>query len=359
MRKHARLLFHKSLDSLVLAIEHFNRPWDRGRPEAVLILLDRAFELLLKAAILHKGGKIRERYAKETIGFDKCVRKCLTDATVQCLKEEEGLTVQIINSLRDAAQHDMVELSEQELYMYAQAGVTLYRDFIRRVFNVALADYLPERVLPVSTQPPRDLHSMVETDFAEIKQLLKPHSRRQLEAKAKLKALAIVEASLEGVRSQPSELEVNDLARRVRAGKRWQDLFPGVASLQISTEASGISVQIRITKKEGEKVQIVPEGTPGATVLAVKRVNELDYYSLGLHDLAKKVDLGPNKALAVIKHLKLQDNEDYFKVVKLGKTEFKRYSPKALEAIKTSLPNLNLHEIWNSHKPTGRPKSAG
>jgi hypothetical protein len=36
-----------------------------------LILLDRSFELLLKAAILHKDGKIREPYAKETIGFDR------------------------------------------------------------------------------------------------------------------------------------------------------------------------------------------------------------------------------------------------------------------------------------------------
>ncbi|MGE0679916.1 MAG: DUF3644 domain-containing protein [Candidatus Binatia bacterium] len=166
------------MDSLVLSIDHFNQPWDRGRREAVLILLDHAFELLLKAAILHKGGKIREPYAKETIGFDKCVRKCLTDAKVKCLKEEEGLTIQIINSLRDAAQHDIVELSEQELYMYSQAGVTLYKDLLKRVFDEKLADYLPERVLPVSTEPPRDLHSMVEADFSEIRKLLKPHSRR-------------------------------------------------------------------------------------------------------------------------------------------------------------------------------------
>ena len=60
MRKHVRLLFEKSLDSLVLSIDHFNQPWDRGRKEAVLILLNHTFELLLKAAILHRGGKIRE-----------------------------------------------------------------------------------------------------------------------------------------------------------------------------------------------------------------------------------------------------------------------------------------------------------
>jgi len=58
MKKQAKLLFEKAVDSLIISISHFNNPWDRGRKEAVLILLDRAFELLLKTIILHKGGKI-------------------------------------------------------------------------------------------------------------------------------------------------------------------------------------------------------------------------------------------------------------------------------------------------------------
>lgn len=103
MKKEIKLLLGKSLDSLVLSVEHFNRSWDRGREEAVLILLDRAFELFLKAIILEKGGKIRDKGSRETYGFDKCVRKCLSDSTVKCLSEEEALTIQIINSLRDAA----------------------------------------------------------------------------------------------------------------------------------------------------------------------------------------------------------------------------------------------------------------
>jgi len=269
LNKQPKLLFEKSLDSFVLSIEHFNRPWDRGRHEAVLILLDRAFELLLKSIILHKGGKIREAYEKETIGFEKCVRKCISDNQVKCLTEEEGLTIQIINSFRDAAQHDIVVLSEQELYMYSQAGVTLYKDLIKKVFNEDLKSHLPERILPISTQPPTDLHAMVEADFKQIKSLLKPKSRKQLDAKARLKSLAIIESSLEGIRNQPSELEINKLAKNVQSGNKWQDIFPGIASLNIDTIGSGINVYIRITKKEGEKVQLVPEGTPGATVLAV------------------------------------------------------------------------------------------
>jgi hypothetical protein len=251
--------------------------------------------------------------------------KCLSDAKVRCLTDEQGLTIQILNSFRDAAQHDIVELSEQELYMYSQAGVTLYADLLSKVFKDTLKNHLPERVLPVSTEPPRDLHTMIEADFKEIKNLVRPHSRRQLEAKAKLKSLAIVEASLEGIRSQPSEIEIRKLVNEVRAGRKWQDIFRGISLLQISTEGTGIDVNIRITKRQGETVQLVPEGTPGATILAVKRVNELDFDSLGLKQIAKKVKLTEPRTLALIRHLKLQESDEYFKIVKLGKSEFKRY----------------------------------
>src|SRR5215207_4859974 len=81
-------------------------------------------------------------------------------------------------------------------------------------------------------------------------------------------------------------------------------------------------------KKEGEAVHIVPEGTPGATVVAVRRVNELDFYSLGLRDLAKKLGVGPTRLLWLIKKEGLQKNADFFKEIKIGKSSHKRYSGK-------------------------------
>jgi hypothetical protein len=84
MKKEAKLLLDKSVDSLILSIEMFNRPSDRGRIHSVLILLDHAFEVMLKAAIMHRGGKIREWRAKQTIGFDAAVRKAMSDAFLSC-----------------------------------------------------------------------------------------------------------------------------------------------------------------------------------------------------------------------------------------------------------------------------------
>lgn len=160
MKKEARILLEKAVNSLILTVEHFNRPWDQGRVEAVLILLNHAFEMLLKAAILHRGRRIREPKAKQTIGFDKCARVGLSDGKIKFLTPEQALLLQSINSLRDAAQHHLLDISEQHLYLQAQAGLTWFKDLMHAVFGKDLAIQLPDRVLPLSTTPHR-LHSPV------------------------------------------------------------------------------------------------------------------------------------------------------------------------------------------------------
>jgi hypothetical protein len=349
MKKEAKVLLLKSIDSLFLAVEHFNRPWDRGRPEAVLVLLDRSFELLLKSVIIHRDGKIRERRAKETIGFDACVRKCVSDTNLKCVSEEEAITIQVINSLRDAAQHYLLEISEQQLYIYTQGGLTLYDTIVKNVFGESLKDHLPNRVLPISTDPPKDLFVVIDTEFKDIKALLAPGSRKRLDAQARIRTLQIVEESLGGSRSQPGEPELRRLARDISKGKEWQDIFPGIASLRLDTSGTGLSVSLRIVKNEGEPVRLVPEGTPGATVVAIKRVNELSYYSLGLYDLAAKLKLTNNKTLAMVRALKVQENTEYFKAFKIGSVTHKRYSINCLDYLHKQLPGLDMDRIWKDY----------
>ncbi len=349
MKREAKFLLDKSIDSLIISIEHFNRPWDLGRKEVVLILLDRSFELFLKASIIHLGGEIREKQSKKTIGFDKCVRKCISDENLKIFTEDEALAIQIINSLRDAAQHYLLELSEQEFYTFTQAGVSFYKELLEKVFNKDLSDCLPERVLPISTSPPKSFETIIDAEFEDIKQLVSPGSRQTITAKAKLRSLAIIESSLEGEKSQPSDKELNKTISKIKGGKDWREIFPGVANLNINTEGTGLDVNLRITKTEGEPVHLVPEGDPDATVVAIKRVNEAGYYSMGLNKLAEKVNLTPPKTLALIKALGIQDDIECFKVLKLGKIEQKRYSPKALDLIKKKLPELDMEDIWKEY----------
>ena len=86
MKKEPKLLKQKAVNSLTLCVDHFNRTSDTGRVEAVLHFLDHSFEMLLKASILHCGGKIRDRGEKNTIGFDTCVRRALSDGNFEGAK---------------------------------------------------------------------------------------------------------------------------------------------------------------------------------------------------------------------------------------------------------------------------------
>lgn len=356
MKKEARLLLGKAVNSLVLSVEHFNRSLDTGRVEAVLILLDHSFEMLLKAAILHRGGRVRQRGAEQTIGFDHCVRKGLTEGSVRFLSKEQALTLQTINGLRDAAQHHLLDIPEQLLYMHAQAGLSLFRDLCLKVFKKDLTRDLPERVLPIAVTPPSDLASLIENEIRKVRDMLKPGTRKQLEARARLRGLSILENAIQGKISQPTLGELTKLTKLVRSGTKWDSLFPGVASVELASDGVGASLHLRLSKKEGVPIQLVKEGTPGARVVAVKRVNELDYYSLPPSKLARVVGLTQPKTTAVVRYAEIENNPDYFKEIRMGKTKFKRYSPKAIQAVREALKKMPITEIWRTHRP-GRKAS--
>lgn len=349
MKKEVKLLLERSINSLILSIEHFNRPWDRGRIETVLILLDHSFEILLKASILHDGGKIREKGHSETFGFDKCVRTAISR---KIITKEQALTLQTINSLRDAAQHYILELSENQLYLHSQAGLTLFKDILNKSFGKDLVEELPKRVLPISTTPPVDIDTLFENEIDEIKKLLKPKSRKKTEAVSKLRGLAIFDKTLMGDNLQPSENYLNKLADQLKKGIDWQTLFPGVSSISISSQGSGTEFSLRIDKKEGAPIRLVPEGTPGATVVAVKRVNELSYYNLFPTDLAKKLKISIHKLAVIVDYLKIKEDPACYRVFKVAKsTTTQKYFPKALKILKEELPKLDVDAIWEENKP--------
>jgi hypothetical protein len=353
VRKECKTLHAKAVDSLVLAVNHFNSVWDRGRTEAVLILLDRAFELLLKAIIVQRAGSnaIREKKKEGmTIGFDLCLRKCLSDARIKCLSEYEAVALQSLNTLRDAAQHYMIELSEEHLYIYAQSALTLFERLTKEVLQRPLLRDIPERILPVCAKPPRDLAALFDVEFADIKRMVAPGSRRRLAAKARLRSMAILEASLDGKKSQPSDGELDQVLKRINGSQDWRQIFPGVATLEIVSEGTGLRLSLRITKKEGETVQLVPVGTPDAAVVAVKRVNELDFYSLGLRDLARKLSVGETRLLWLIRRENLQADATLFKIIHVGRSSYKRYSEDCYKILRAKLGEINLDSLWNDRR---------
>jgi hypothetical protein len=355
MKREPKILLNKALDSLIVSINCFNSPWDRGRIEAFLIMMDHSFEMLLKAAILHRRGKIIDKGAKNTIGFDACVRRALSAPDIQFLNEEQALTLQALNSLRDAAQHHYLEISEEHLYLHAQSGLTLFKDLLSTVFGENLSVHLPDRVLPIATKLPTDLITLFNNEVTEIQRLIAPGKRQRVKALGRLRSLAIVENAVSGNALLPSDSDLRRIERRLRSGEEIMNVFPGVASIHLIAEGSGPSLSIRISKKEGVPVHLVPEGTPGAAVVAVKRVDELGFYNLSSSELAKHVGLTTNKTTAVVWYLRLKDNLECYKEIVIGRSKFNRYSQKAISTIKESLKSISVEECWEkwwSHTST-------
>jgi hypothetical protein len=316
--------------------------------------------MLLKAAILERGGRIREKGKPNTIGFDRCVGIGLSQGDVSFLSEEDAVVLRTVNGLRDAAQHYVVDLAEQTLYIQAQAGVTAFRKLMKEVFDLDLTTQLPDRVLPICTTPPTDLATLFDGEIQHVRKLLEPGRRQRLEAMAKLRGLAIVEGAIRGPTNQPSPADLFRLGRAAMEGKPWNELFPGVATVKLTATGTGPAIELRITKNEGIPVQLVRENlAPGVPVVAIKRVDETGFYKLSRDGLAEKLALSPNLTSAIIWHIDLKEDPLYHKAFVFGKQTHHRYSDKAIERITKLLEAEDKDEIWRRYIERNKRKGRG
>ena len=345
-RREVNLLLAKARNSLVLGIEFFNRPVDRGRTTATLILIDHAFEMFMKAAILYRGGSISVSGSSNTIGFDACIRRSISSEGVKYLTEEQALILRVNNGLRDAAQHYILDISERQLYLNVQSSVILFGELLYEVFQEDIALHLPDRVLPVSTSVPTDLIALFETEIEEVKRLLNTESFTRVDALARLRPLAILDSLILGDFEQPSDEMLEQASRLIQNDSHWHDIFQGASSVRITADETGPAVSIRITKSEGTPVHLVPQGTPGAPVVAVKRVNELGFYSLGAKQLAEHLRLSLPKTVAAVEYFGIRDNPDLYKEIAIGKTVHKRYSQRAIHKIRERLEIESIDYVW-------------
>jgi hypothetical protein len=123
-------------------------------------------------------------------------------------------------------------------------------------------------------------------------------------------------------------------------------LFPGIAAVTFTSEGSGPNVNLRIVKKAGIPVTLVPEGTADPSVVTVKRVAELDYYNLRFKNLAAKLGITTNQTTALITLLRIKGNEDYAK--KFFNTWC--YSAKALECLREAVAKKPIELWWMAYK---------
>lgn len=349
LKKYSAKLKQRALNSLLLAIELFNRPNDIGRTEAVLTFLHHAFEMLLKSAIYQKTGKIREPRAKYNYEFKRCLNVAKDDPKLRIIDNNEFRTLSMLNELRNSAIHDYIEVSEQNLYLHAQSGVTLFDDILKKAFGETISNFLPDRVLPVSTNPPKNLEVFMDEEFSQIQKFIRPNTRRRMEAEARLKPLLIMESNIFGNAEKITKRDVQIAIAKLQQENDWRTIFPGIATLKLNTSGEGLTFSVKITKSEGPPIRRFRDGDDPDKVTLFKEVNPLDRYSMTVTDLSKKIGLSRPKTSALIEHLGLQSSEDYFKEIPIRSVKYKGYTSKALEKLMVEKDKVNMEIVWGEY----------
>jgi hypothetical protein len=348
LKKNVSPLLDRAIESLTLSIELFNRPVETARHHGVLILLQHAFEMLLKASILQRTGSIHDREQRYTYGFDKCLSVATQD--IRILEPDERATLSILDAQRDQAAHFYVELSEDVLYVHAQSGVTLFDQLLKRVFKKSLADILPGRVLPVSMRPPRDLLLLLSNELAEVDRLLGAGTRQGAQASARLRSvLAFTVGSREGA-ERISESEISSAIAQRRKQREWDLILPEIAQLKLSTDGSGIPISMRISKDAPIAFRIAKPGEPVEGTLLKQEIDPWTVFTMSRDEVAVKLELSGPRTHALIYELKIQDDPECYRELRRKSQIFKGYSKKALDKLRQAKVQLNLEEVWQKHR---------
>jgi hypothetical protein len=264
LKKQAAELRRRAVNSLTLAIELFNRPHDHGRAEGVIIFLHHAFEMLIKAIIVARTGTVHAKGEKYSYGFDKCLQ--VAEQELFLISPDERATLSILDAHRDVAVHYYHEMSEDLLYLQAQASVTLFDQVLNKGFEQRLADLLPSRVLPISTRPPKALQILLDSELSQVDELLK--IGKGVTAAAKLRpVLAFATASRDDA-ERVTELELRKVIHRRRKGEEWSVILPEIAQLKLSAEGDGIPIFMKVNKDAEIAVRIAK---PGEAVVGSSR----------------------------------------------------------------------------------------
>ena len=354
MKNHARVLHAKALASMRTAMTAFNSPHDEGRHTTVLLHMQHAFEMLLKAALAQQDRKVFDKTTGRSIGFEAAVRQAQQLAGVKVTAEEAG-TLRAIDALRDDEQHWFNEVSEGLLYLHTRAGVTLFDDLLSRAFKQKLADHLPNRVLPISTEAPSDFLSLVDSDFALVKELLKPGRRARDEARARIRSLLALEAHVEED-MKVSDSDVNRIERGIKTGKTREQVFPKLGRVRAEVSGEGVTVKVKFVKSaDAMPVRLVGAAEP-VDAAAVREIDMLNKYHWTSSKLSEKLGLSTSRAAALREHVGVDAEADCTYTVPHNSQKLTYYSDNAYTRMRAAIENQDMDAIWESHGKVKRKK---
>lgn len=341
-----RVLRAKALASLRTGIAAFNGLDSDGRITTVLLSLQHSFEMLLKAILEANKKVVFDKRSQKSIPLESAVRLCQQEPVVKLTDEEAG-TIRVLDALRNAEQHWLIDVDEGLLYLYVRAGITLFDDLLDRAFQESLAHHLPARVLPISADPPQSLDLLVDREYSRIAGLLEPGRRASARAKCRIRALLATEALADPDAAEVSEADVRRVARGVRDGKTRQQVFPKLSGLTSDVQGAGLTVEVRLVKRGGLPVTYTSD--PSEETSAIRTVDLEKKFYMGPYDLADRAGVPRVKAVALRRHLGLDSNDDHYSHrFVFGGTKHLRYSDNALRAMTGAA--VDLDRVWQAHR---------
>jgi hypothetical protein len=352
-KREAGRLKTKAVHSLRRAVRAFNDYEEEGRESTVLLHLQHAFEMLLKAGLVQRGQKVFDAQDGRAIGFEKCVNLGREHLGIT---EEEAGTLRAINALRDDEQHWMTTVSEGVLYIHCRAGTTLFGDLLDRVFADSLANHLPRRVLPLSSEPPQDIQILLDDDFKQIQQLLAPGSRKRPDARARIRALLAIEAHIreDGL---VSKKDVDRIEKAIKAGGTREQVFPQLSEIDTAVAGTGVEVQVRFVKSGGVPVVYIGADDDVAAG-AIREVDLQRKFHWSKTGLAEKLGLSSGRCKAIRWKLDVDDDEDCRHDFVFGRLTHRRYSDNAHTRMRDAINGgLDIESVYLEYVAAGHGQS--
>jgi hypothetical protein len=257
-----------------------------------------------------------------------------------------------LDAQRDQATHYYSEVSEDILYVHAQSSVTLFERLVSEHFDYSLSETVSGRILPISAKPPTDLIILLENELNEIDKLLHKNSRKSAFAVAKLRSVMAFTNKSQTTGERVSENELSSAISDRKNGKNWSVIFPEIVQLKLSTDGVGLPIAMRISKDAELGVRVLKQGEEGEIFGTIIKqvIDPWSVFCFSRDDLAVKLEISGPKTSALISELKLMENQECYKILRRKKQEFKGYSKKALDLLRTALETCDMSEVWDRHR---------
>ncbi|MND25997.1 hypothetical protein D3C80_164350 [compost metagenome] len=337
----ARTLKTKAIESLRTAMMGFNSYDETGRITTVLMHAQHACEMLLKAVLVQGKAKVFDKDSGRSIGFEKCLGVCQAH---HGLTDDEAGIMRAIDAQRDAAQHWFIFVSEDLLYMQLRALITAFDAYLKRKLEVTLREYIPPRILPISTKPLGDFEFLVDKEFTYVNELLQPGRRARDEARARIRSMLAMEAIVTD-EVEVSERDIDRIEKAMRGGAEFTAVFPRLATVGTAIDGEGVNLVVHFTKKQGAPVHYVGGDDPAAAA-AVREVDLRKKFYLQRNELASKVGLSPPKAKVLRAHLGIDDDPNCCHVFEFGAQKIPCFSDNAKRRMEEALPNVDMPKLW-------------